>query len=82
MHADALALIQQLEDHLREAMRKIKQLQTERDAAVEDLHYLVNHPQSAGSCYACKHTDECYAGGECDPVENDRWEWRGVQKEK
>lgn len=61
---------------------RVHQLEAERDAAVKDLHYLVNHPQSAGPCYACKHTDECYSGGDCDPVENDRWEWRGVQKEE
>ena len=65
---------------LPDALAYIRQLETERDAAVKDLHYLVNHPQSAGPCYACKHTDECYSGGDCDPVENDRWEWRGVQK--
>jgi hypothetical protein len=61
---------------------RVHQLEAERDQVVKDLHYLVNHPQSAGPCYACKHTDECYSGGDCDPVENDRWEWRGVQKEE
>lgn len=88
LNQDTLALIQQLEATVSEKEKviselsgKVGQLEAERDAAVDDLHYLVNHPHSAGSCYACAHTDDCYSGGDCDPIENDRWEWRGVQKE-
>lgn len=81
MCADALALVQQLEAQNAELLKKIEQLQAERDAAVKDLHYAVNHPLSAGTCFACAHSDDCYSGGDCDAVENDRWEWRGVQKE-
>ena len=39
--ADALALIQQLEDHLREATKKVKQIEVERDAMKEALGLMV-----------------------------------------
>jgi len=85
---DALAYIQQLEAANDELLTKVKQLtakcrqlERERDAAVGDLHYLVNHPLSAGPCYACAHTKDCYSVGNCDTAENDRWEWRGVKEE-
>ena len=86
--ADALVLIQQLEATVSEKEKvvaelsgKIGQLEAERDAAVNDLHYLVNHPLSAGPCYACLHSKDCWRGGDCDPVNDDRWQWRGICKE-
>lgn len=85
---DISAIIQQLEATVSEKEKvvaelsgKIGQLEVERDAAVNDLHYLVNHPLSAGPCYACLHNQDCWRGGDCDPVNNDRWQWRGVQKD-
>ena len=86
--ADALALIQQLQEEVSkyeegyDALTKIiKRLEAERDAAVNDLHYLVNHPLSAGPCYACLHSKDRWRGGDCDPVNDDRWQWRGICKE-
>ena len=88
LHADAITLIQQLEATVSEKEKvvaelsgKIGQLEAERDAAVNDLHYLVNHPLSAGPCYACLHSKDCWRGGDCDPVNDDRWQWRGICKE-
>ena len=87
-YEDALVLIQQLEATVSEKEKvvaelsgKIGQLEAERDAAVNDLHYLVNHPLSAGPCYACLHSKDCWRGGDCDPVNDDRWQWRGICKE-
>lgn len=71
----------QLETQNAELSGKIGQLEAERDAAVNDLHYLVNHPLSAGPCYACLHSKDCWRGGGCDPVNDDRWQWRGICKE-
>ena len=71
----------QLETQNAELSGKIGQLEAERDAAVNDLHYLVNHPLSAGPCYACLHSKDCWRGGDCDPVNDDRWQWRGICKE-
>lgn len=91
LFADALALIQQkeqenaeqaerirvLEDHLREATKKIEQLEAERDALIEQA-------RENDVCVLCKHKDvpcdaepcvSCCAGGL-------RFEWRGVQKEE
>lgn len=85
---DALAYIQQLqatvsekEKVIAELSGEIGRLEAERDVAVNDLHYLVNHPLSAGPCYACLHKNDCFPGGECDPVKNDHWKWRGISKE-
>ena len=73
--------ITQLETQNAELSGKIGQLEAERDAAVNDLHYLVNHPLSAVPCYACLHSKDCWRGGDCDPVNDDRWQWRGICKE-
>lgn len=88
MRDDILPYIQQLEETISEMEKvigelsgKIGQLEGERDAAVNDLHYLVNHPLSAGPCYACLHKNDCFPGGECDPAKNDHWQWRGISKE-
>ena len=94
--ADALALIQQLEDHLREATKKVKQLEAERDAAVEDIKEA--HDSYCG-CVTCKNYrvnadcqeppdtfcpncshDYCPCKGCSSNLEN--WQWRGVQKEE
>ena len=93
LHTDALDLIQQLEkdkDDLLEARElndylrdRVKQLEAERDAAVADLKEIVKRK---GSCFACKrHKD-----GRCTDLDykvicgfhEDKWEWRGVQKEE
>lgn len=74
--------LQQLEDHLREAMKKIEQLQAERDAAVKDLHKAVNFPVALNACKFCEHDKACAHDGTCDVYENDRWQWRGVHKEE
>lgn len=73
--------VKELETQNAELSGKIGQLEAERDAAVNDLHYLVNHPLSAGPCYACLHSKDCWRGGDCDPVNDDRWQWRGICKE-
>lgn len=68
LHADALALIQQLEAQNAE-------LQAERDAAVRDIDL-------NSRCHACrkffKNGGECSGGIICI---SRRFEWRGVQKE-
>lgn len=74
--------IENMTDKLNALNDEVAKLQAERDAAVKDLHYLVNHPLSAGPCFACLHNNDCWRGGDCDPVNNDRWQWRGVQKEE
>ena len=66
----------QLEDHLREATKKVKQLEAERDAAVESMR------SDPHCCYHCVNMtkrgicqSEPRADGHC-------FEWRGVQKEE
>ena len=69
-------------EHLRDDIREYhNQLEAERDAAVKDLCYAVSHPHTAGVCYACKHHDACQFQDDCDIMDNNHWEWRGVQKE-
>lgn len=97
LHADALALIQQLEAQNAELFENIKwmeaerddlkrtihQLEAERDAAVADLKELAS---KHGSCFGCK----SYTGAHCSDPEYkiicsfhaDKWQWRGVQKEE
>lgn len=65
-----------------DALSYIQQLEEERDAAVADLRYAVSHPHTAGVCYACKHHDDCQFQDDCDIMDNNHWEWRGVQKEE
>lgn len=72
---DALALIRQLEAENAELLEKVKQLERERDAAVNDL--------SAGyRCGSCKryfgNGDECPGGRFCILG---GFEWRGPCKE-
>lgn len=78
---DALALIQQLQAQNAELLKKVEQLQAERDAAVSDL--LIGP-----TCETCKHKNKGFNDSPCDAcVENTfdhnglQWEWRGVQKE-
>ena len=80
MADDALALIQQLEEHLREATKKIEKLEAERDAL---MHW------AKGRCDTCAHNDDCVKH-DPDPEgyivhwydDCEIWEWRGVQKEE
>lgn len=72
MYGRAADLIETLAEDL-------ERVERERDAAVADLHYTINHPIRAAGCYACKHQKNCPYMGDCDPVGNDRWEWRGVE---
>lgn len=80
--ADALALIQQLEDHLLEATKKVEQLEAERDAAVEDLE-----SYATLKCFACKYYTTELTEAPCNECKimgkgnHDMFEWRGVQKE-
>lgn len=92
---DALACIEQLEadnaqlnrcienmtDKLNAMIDESVKWKAERDAAVNDLRYAVSHPHTAGVCYACKHHDDCQFQDDCDIMDNNHWEWRGVQKE-
>lgn len=55
---------------------KIKQLEAERDAAVENIR---------GDCVYCLHLCEDMVAPSCFDCANKgyyRWEWRGVQKEE
>lgn len=72
--------LQQYEERLREATKKVEQLQAERDAAVNDLHKAVNSPVALNACRFCENNKACAHDGTCDVYENDRWQWRGVQK--
>ena len=90
LHADALALIKQLEAQNAELLEKVEKLKTERDAALADFK-LYRERNIKGECgvYAC---DLCKLGGRCEDLEENKcptgctgvshWEWRGVQKEE
>lgn len=60
---------------MRDALAYIRQLEAERDAAVNDL-------KNASACFACKkfirNGGMCRGGGQC---EMDAFEWRGVKEE-
>ena len=81
--ADALALIQQLEKDNDQLRNYIRLLQAERDAAVDGLKKAANEK---GECFECK----WYNGKNCTHQDykticcshDDKWEWRGVQKEE
>jgi hypothetical protein len=75
LHADALALIQQLEAQNAEKDARIQQLEAERDAAVELL-------KSMG-CDSCIHDEYKVPNPHCLGCDGrNLWEWRGVQKEE
>lgn len=83
LHADALALIQQLESENAEKDARIQQLEAERDAAVADLKKAANEK---GECFGCKWYNEKNCTNKdykllCSSYD-DKWEWRGVQKEE
>ena len=81
LERDALAYIQQLEDHFRDLTKKVEQLERERDAAVADMTELM---QLAQFCRHCKHlTDdgECTFDFATNKDEPWCWQWRGVQPE-
>ena len=80
MHDDALTLIQQLQSENAEKAERIRQLEAERDAAVEDMTKIV---QEYGEPY-CE-----YCGADFKPnctgrcwTHNEGFKWRGVQKEE
>lgn len=97
LECDPLALIRQLyadncrlKDELynaynvhNEQLVRINQLEAERDAAVDCLKKAANEK---GECFGCK----WYNGKNCTHPDykmlcyshNDKWEWRGVQKEE
>lgn len=75
MAEDALALIQQLQAQNAELLKKVEQLQVERDAALEDKR---------GECTYCAYFHGETIPQTCFDCANKgfyRWEWRGVQKE-
>ena len=76
--ADALALIQQLQDENAEKDQRIQQLEAERDAAVHDL-------KCNWKCASCKSftkpVTKCPHFHECG-LAYIHWQWRGVQKEE
>ena len=93
MCADALTLIQQLQDDNAQQARcienmtdklnamndEVAKLQAERDAAVKDI------PRACGFCeYYDADEDTCGYQGCCFPVSgvNTAWQWRGVTKEE
>lgn len=85
LHKDTLALVQQLEAQNAELLKKIEQLQAERDAAVADVKSLCATNYFSGNyCAYCKHNEpdgQCHHP--CAPYTKDwGWEWRGVQKEE
>ena len=78
--SDTLAYIQQLEERVVDLNKTSKELERERDAAVEDMTELM---QLAQFCRHCKHLTE---DGECtfnfavNKGEPWCWQWRGVQE--
>lgn len=75
-NSELLEKVEQLQDHLREARKKIKQLQAERDAAVKDC-----------GCFPCQTCEERENGDLCRMCEIEGGyrsfhQWRGVQKEE
>lgn len=60
-----------------DALAYIRQLEAERDAAVEDLETVCG---MFSVCHACK--DRFWGGDSCRGcVNSNHWQWRGVQKE-
>lgn len=83
LHANALALIQQLQAENAEKDQRIQQLEAERDAAVADLSQC-----TASHCPYCKHWDRPESAIVCINCRNgtpgckQHFEWRGIQKEE
>lgn len=92
MHADALALIQQLEAANDELLTNVKQLEAkchqleqERDALRQAF---CSYVPSEYRCDCCKYSHlnnpsltvcPYYVAGQCDG--NSKWQWRGVKEE-
>ena len=84
------AYIQQLENHIGELTEKVKQLERERDAAVEQLKAV--DVSSCFECVHCKHEELCnspvWPCNDCDNEEcpchtcsdGSNWQWCGVQE--
>ena len=78
---DALAYIQQLENHIGELTEKVKQLERERNAAVEDMTELMHLGKFCRHCKHLTEDGECtfdFAANKCAPW--NCWQWRGVQE--
>lgn len=76
---DAREYIQQLEAQNAELLKKVEQLQAERDAAVDDL-------QMGVCCGTCAYDDTDVNEQPCATCARattfGNWEWRGVPKEE
>lgn len=81
LNAAALAYIQQLENHIGELTEKVKLLERERDAAVEDMTELMHLGKFCRHCKHLTEDGECtfdFAANKCAPW--NCWQWRGVQE--
>lgn len=81
-YEDALALIQQLQAQNAEQAERIHRFEAERDAAVADLKYVA-------VCETCKEfrrsalTEPCLHCKKYGLIDSEnKYEWRGVQKEE
>ena len=87
MHADALALIQQLEAANDELLTKVEQLERERDALVDIIKYesTFYNPISL-PCRCCKNNDGDYTKDKCRfcgmTEAYGNFEWCGVKEEE
>lgn len=68
------------------ALENIDRITAERDAAIRDLHSSENKHEGCGFCkyYNITQTNHCTRENKaisCDTLNNDMWEWRGVQNE-
>ena len=71
--ADALAHIQQLERDNAQKDERIRQLEREREALLEESKH-------GGGCFTCKHKNTLMNEPPCDDCWRcNRWEWRGVE---
>lgn len=75
---DVREYIKQLESQNAELLKKVEQLEAERDAAVADI---------SRGCYTCRNGGKDIWEEPCDSCRRtggniDHWQWRGAQKEK
>ena len=76
VETDALAYIQQLERDNAQKDERIRKLEREKEALLQDMR---------GLCAYCKHSDKSILEEPClycSFGNHDRWEWRGVEEEK
>ena len=89
LNNDAIACIKYFKDQLREATKKIEQLERERDAAVEQLKE--DDRADLFRCSHCEHEEltlcEIVDCENCDKecpcatcFDMSNWQWRGVQE--